>query len=163
MEQSEPTISSILLELADEYSGIVSEREVFERVLARRPSQAKDPYSSIRNKLRYDAIETGWVRLGGGELIPRRVALQGLRFRVIPSEEEFAGDLLSRVWLIPFVSLRLPEPRIEDADGRPIQSRTTTMPSPESSFSFFSSAAQTLGDWFKRTGFEPGDSMIVTI
>ena len=37
MEQSEPTISSILLELADEYSGIVSEREVFERVLARQP------------------------------------------------------------------------------------------------------------------------------
>jgi hypothetical protein len=71
MEQSEPTISSILLELADEYSGIVSEREVFERVLARRPSHAKDPYASIRNKLRYDAIETGWVRLGGGELIPR--------------------------------------------------------------------------------------------
>jgi hypothetical protein len=59
MEQSEPTISSILLELADEYSEIVSEREVFERVLARRPSQAKDPYASIRNKLRYDAIETG--------------------------------------------------------------------------------------------------------
>jgi len=79
MEQSEPTISSILLELADEYSGIVSEREVFERVLARRPSHAKDPYASIRNKLRYDAIETGWVRLGGGELIPRQAALQGLR------------------------------------------------------------------------------------
>ena len=57
MEQSEPTISSILLELAAEYNGIVSEREVFERVLARRPSQAKDPYASIRNKLRYDAIE----------------------------------------------------------------------------------------------------------
>ena len=59
MDQSEPTISSILLELADEYNGIVTEREVFERVLARRPSQAKDPYASIRNKLRYDAIETG--------------------------------------------------------------------------------------------------------
>src|SRR4051794_31246773 len=100
MEQSEPTISSILLELADEYSGIVPEREVFERVLMRRPSQAKDPYASIRNKLRYDAVETGWVRLGGGELIPRKAALQGLRFRVIPSEEEYAGDMLSRVWLI---------------------------------------------------------------
>ena len=111
MEQSEPTISSILLELADEYDGIVAEREVLDRVLARRPSQAKDPYASIRNKLRYDAIETGWVRLGGGELIPRRVALQGLRFRVIPSDDEFAGDMLARVWLIPFVSLRQPAPR----------------------------------------------------
>ena len=163
MEQSEPTISSILLELADEYSGIVSEREVFERVLARRPSQAKDPYASIRNKLRYDAIETGWVRLGGGELIPRQVALQGLRFRVIPSEEEFAGDMLSRVWLIPFASLRQPVPQLEDADGRPIQTSSAHLPGSEGSFSFFSTEAQTLGDWFRRTGFEPGDSMLVTI
>ncbi len=163
MEQSEPTISSILLELADEYSGIVSEREVFERVLARRPSQAKDPYASIRNKLRYDAIETGWVRLGGGELIPRQAALQGLRFRVIPSEEEFAGDMISRVWLIPFASLRQPAPQLEDADGRPIQTSSAHLPGSESSFTFFSSEAQTLGNWFRRTGFEPGDSVLVTI
>ncbi len=163
MEQSEPTISSILLELADEYSGIVSEREVFERVLARRPSQAKDPYASIRNKLRYDAIETGWVRLGGGELIPRQAALQGLRFRVIPSEEEFAGDMISRVWLIPFASLRQPAPQLEDADGRSIQTSSAHLPGSESSFTFFSSEAQTLGNWFRRTGFEPGDSVLVTI
>src|SRR5215212_5806448 len=163
MEQSEPTISSILLELADEYSGIVSEREVFERVLARRPSQAKDPYASIRNKLRYDAIETGWVRLGGGELIPRQAALQGLRFRVIPSDEEFAGDMISRAWLIPFASLRQPAPQLEDADGRPIQTRSAHLPSSEGGLSFFSSEAQTLGDWFRRTGFEPGDSVLVTI
>jgi hypothetical protein len=163
MEQSEPTISSILLELADEYSGIVSEREVFERVLARRPSHAKDPYASIRNKLRYDAIETGWVRLGGGELIPRQVALQGLRFRVIPSEQEFAGDMISRVWLIPFASLREPAPQLEDAEGRPIQTSSAHLPGSEGSFTFFTSEAQTLGDWFKRTGFEPGDSVLVTI
>jgi len=163
MEQSEPTISSILLELAAEYSGIVPEREVFERVLARRPSQAKDPYASIRNKLRYDAIETGWVRLGGGELIPRQAALQGLRFRVIPSDEEFAGDMISRVWLIPFASLRQPAAQLEDADGRQIQSKSAHLPSNEGSFIFFSSEAQTLGDWYKRTGFEPGDSVLITI
>jgi hypothetical protein len=163
MEQSELTISSILLDLANEYDGIVTEREVFDRVLARRPSQAKDPYASIRNKLRYDAIETGWVRLGGGELIPRRIALQGLRFRVIPSEEEFAGDMLARAWLIPFASLRQPAPRLEDADGRPIQTSTTNAPGSEGSFSFFSTEAQTLGNWFKRTGFDPGDSILVTI
>jgi hypothetical protein len=163
MEQSEPTISSILLELADEYSGIVPEREVFERVLARRPSQAKDPFASIRNKLRYDGVDVGWVRLGGGELIPRKAALQGLRFRVIPTDEEFAGDMLSRVWLIPFASLRQPAPQLEDADGRPIQSRGAHLPSGEGGFSFFSSEAQALGDWFRRTGFEPGDSILITI
>jgi hypothetical protein len=163
MEQPEPTISSILLELADAYDGIVAEREIFDRVLARRPSQAKDPYASIRNKLRYDALETGWVRLGGGELIPRRIALKGLRFRVIPSQDEFAGDMLSRIWLIPFVSLRLDVAQIEDASGRTIPTRTATLPGREEGFSFFSSEAQTLGDWYQRTGFEPGDSILITI
>src|SRR5215213_6210374 len=133
------------------------------RVRARRPSQAKDPYASIRNKLRYDAIETGWVRLGSGELIPRQVALQGLRFRVIPTDEEFAGDMISRVWLIPFASLRQPAPQLEDADGRPIQTKSAHLPGSEGSFTFFSSEAQTLGDWFRRTGFEPGDSVLITI
>src|SRR5215211_3286810 len=137
MEQSEPTISSILLELADEYNGIVSEREVFERVLARRPSQAKDPYASIRNKLRYDGVEVGWVRLGGGELIPRKVALQGLRFRVIPSDDEFAGDMLARAWLIPFVSLRQPAPQLEDADGRSLQTSGTHLSNGAGGFTFF--------------------------
>ena len=84
MAQSEPTISSVLLELAEQYDGVVAEREILDRVLAVRPSRAKDPYASIRNKLRWEGVDNGWVRLGGGELIPLRVALKGLRFRVIP-------------------------------------------------------------------------------
>ncbi|HEU5100854.1 MAG TPA: hypothetical protein VFU22_17615 [Roseiflexaceae bacterium] len=162
MEQPERTISSILLELADEYQGVVSEREVFDRVLGRRPSQAKDPHASIRNKLRYDSIETGWVRLGGGELIPRRIVLQGLRFRINPSDDEFANDMLSRVWMVPFASLRQAAPRLEDANGRPLQTYTTSLPAGESGL-LFTAEAQSVGDWFKRTGFEPGDSVLVTI
>src|SRR4029078_7249532 len=86
-----------------------------------------------------------------------------LRFRVIPSDEEFAGDMLSRVWLIPFASLRQPAPQLEEAGGRPIQTSSAHLPGSEGSFTFFSSEAQTLGDWFRRTGFEPGDSILITI
>src|SRR6266508_5655729 len=136
MTQSEPTISSILLELADEYDGIVAEREVLDRVLERRPSQAKDPYASIRNILRYESFESGWVRLGGGKLIPRRIALQGLRFRVIPSDDEFAGDLLARSWLMPFVSLRLQNIQLQDAAGRPIPTKRASLPDTGNRFIF---------------------------
>ncbi|MBK9710015.1 MAG: hypothetical protein IPO81_01575 [Kouleothrix sp.] len=165
MTQSEPTISSILLELADEYDGIVAEREIFDRVLQRRPSQAKDPYASIRNILRYDAADSGWVRLGGGKLIARRVALQGLRLRVIPNGDEIAGDMLARFWLLPFVSPRTPTPNIhlEDAAGKPITSAPSTLPTNQSPLAFTSSDALTLGGWFRRTGFERGDSIVVTI
>jgi hypothetical protein len=163
MTQSEPTISSILVELADQYDGIVAEREVFDRVLERRPSQAKDPYASIRNILRYESLESGWVRLGSGKLIPRRIALQGLRFRVIPSDDEFAGDLLARSWLMPFVSLRIQKLQLQDATGRPISTKSTSLPDTGNRFIFFSGEGLSLDRWFKQTGFEPGDSIIVTI
>ena len=164
MTQSEPTISSILVELAEEYDGIVAEREVLNRVLERRPSQAKDPYASIRNVLRYDSADTGWVRLGGGQLIPRRVALQGLRFRVIPSDDEFAGDLLLRVRLTPFVSARTPLDglRLEDAGGARIRTQVTQLSDAGQSLTFAPNEGLSLGDWFARTKFAPGDSILVT-
>jgi hypothetical protein len=163
MTQSEPTISSILLELADEYEGVVAEREVLDRVLQRRPSQAKDPYASIRNILRYESSESGWVRLGSGKLIPRRIALQGLRFRVMPSDDEFAGDLLARSWLMPFVSLRLQKIQLQDMAGRPILTKKASLPDTGNRFIFSLGEALSLGSWFKQTDFEPGDSIIVTI
>lgn len=163
MTQSEPTISSILLELADEYTSVVAEREVLDRVLERRPSTAKDPYASIRNILRYDGFESGWVRLGGGKLIPRRAALQGLRFRVIPSDDEFAGHLLARSWLMPFVSLRIQQVELQDANGKPIGSKRASLPRSGNQLIFFSGEALTLGRWYQQTGFETGDSIIITI
>ncbi|MFN8568285.1 MAG: hypothetical protein U0Z44_12385 [Kouleothrix sp.] len=163
MTPSEPTISSILLELAEQYDGVVAERDVFARVLERRPSRAKDPYASIRNILRYDSLETGWVRLGGGQLIPRRIALQGLRFRVLPSADEISGDLLARAKLEPFVLLRMPNPRLIDAQSRVIPSATTRLPGSSARFNFSAVDAQTLDGWYRRTRFAPGDSIVITI
>jgi hypothetical protein len=163
MTQSEPTISSILLELAHEYDDVVAERDVLNRVLERRPSQAKDPYASIRNILRYEAFESGWVRLGGGKLLPRRVALQGLRFRVIPSNEEFAGDMLARSWLMPFVSLRIQKIQLQDATGRAIPTKRAALPESGNRFLFSSGEAITLDKWFRQTEFDPGDSILITV
>jgi hypothetical protein len=163
MAQSEPTISSILLELAEQYDGIVAEREILDRVLARRPSQAKDPYASIRSKLRFDGAEIGWVRLGGGELIPLRVVLRGLRFRVIPDSDELAQHMLAYTRLIPFVSLRARGLRLEDAEGRALISHDSSLPIGEGLFGAVSVPAFSLGDWLKRVGFELGDSIIATI
>lgn len=109
MTPSEPTISSILLELAEQYDGVVAERDVFARVLERRPSRAKDPYASIRNILRYNSLETGWVRLGGGQLIPRRSRSRGCAPGCCPAPT-ISGDLLARAKLEPFVLLRSTKP-----------------------------------------------------
>lgn len=163
MALHEPTIASILQQLAAHYHGVVAEREVFDRVLERRPSNAKDPYASIREKLRFGAPRVGWVRLGGGELIPLRVALLGLRFRVIPSDDEFAGDMIERDRLEPFVSRNETNLRLEDVGGRLLPARAATLPIGEGIFGPVAVPALSLGDWFQRVDFQPGDSVIVTI
>jgi hypothetical protein len=108
MPREEQTIATILQDLATQYHGVVAEREVMDRVLERRPSRAKDPYAGIRDKLRYDGPRVGWVRLGGGELIPLHAALEGLRFRIIPSDDEFSGDMIQLSRLTPFVPTGAP-------------------------------------------------------
>ena len=159
----EPTIASILLKLADEYDGIVAERDVFARVLERRPSRAKDPFASIRNLLRYDSFETGWVRLGGGKLMPRHSVLRGLRFRVVPPADAIAADVLARALLEPFVLLRMPNPRLLDEHGRELNSQPQRLPGAQSGFSFASVDGQSLDGWYQRAQFQPGDSILITI
>src|SRR5262245_37766312 len=163
MARDERTISDILQELSAQYDGVVAEREVLDRVLERRPSRAKDPYAGIRDKLRYDGPRLGWVRLGGGELIPLRVALEGLRFRIIPSDDEFAADAITWSKFVPFVSSNQADLRLEDTSGRPLAARSIALPLGEGVFGMSYSAALGLGDWFKRSDFAPGDSIIVTI
>lgn len=163
MAHDEPTIAHILQELSAQYEGIVAEQEVFERVLERKPSRAKDPYAGIREKLRYDAPRVGWVRLGGGQLIPLRVALEGLRFRIIPSADEFAGDMIARSKFAPFVPYNTADLYLEDATGRRLASRDTSLPIGKGILGMNYSAALALGDWFERVQFEPGDSIIITI
>jgi hypothetical protein len=163
MAQHEPTISSILRELAEQYSGVVAEREILDRVLARRPSQAKDPYASIREKLRFEAVTVGWVRLGGGQLVPLRVVLEGLRFRAVPGEEEVDGDVLLRVRLAPFVPLYRRDLRLEDASGRSIPLREVALSLGDGLFGLANAPALGLGEWFRRAGFRLGDSILVTI
>src|SRR5262245_58687215 len=163
MARDERTIADILQELSAQYDGVVAEREVMDRVLERRPSRAKDPYAGIREKLRYEGPRLGWVRLGGGELIPLHVALEGLRFRIIPSDDEFAGDAIAWSKFVPFVSSDQPGLRVEDAAGHAITTRGASLPIGEGIFGPSYSPALGLGDWFKRSDFAPGDSLIVTI
>src|SRR5689334_18436609 len=127
MAREEQTIADILRNLATQYDSVVAEREVMDRVLEHKPSRAKDPYAGIRDKLRYDGPRLGWVRLGGGELIPLRVALTGLRFRIIISEEELAADAIHWSRLAPFVGSG-EDVRLEDADGRPLATHAISLP-----------------------------------
>lgn len=164
MPSHEPTIASILLALSTQYDGPVTERQVLDRVLEQRPSSAKNPYATIRDRLRWDGLALGWVRLDRNELVPLRIVLKGLRFRCIPEDWEIGAGILPMVRLQPFVGLRNPSPLLQEGPG--------------ASFNLLSSVPeqQAHGDdldmylpafdlrhWYRRKRFTAGDSLLVTV
>ena len=164
MAPNTPTIASILQALAAHYDGPVPEREVMDRVLERRPSRAKDPYASIRERLRWEGPLLGWVRMGRGTLLPLRVALSGLRFRCIPSDDEVREGQLDLRLLAPFVLLREDLHRLEDAAGASVPLRFVTPPPIASVLGVsFRSPLLDLRDWYAANGFLAGDSIELSV
>lgn len=164
MPPNEPTIADILQALSTQFDGPIEERQLLDRVLEQRPSKAKNPYATIRERLRWDGPALGWLRLDRNEVVPIHVVLQGLRFRYIPAMWELDAGILPLVRLQPFVGLRDALPRLQDATGTPLtigerypdderrqQSNATMLPG-------FS-----LESWYGQTLFIPGDSIVITI
>jgi hypothetical protein len=136
---------------------------VYDQVLARRPSNAKNPYANMRQHLRFDAPRLGWVWLGGGEIVPLRVVLEGLRFRLIPSGQEIEEGALLWHNMRPFVPYQFVDMMFEDAQGRRITAHETSVQLGEGVFGPVAMPAVELGTWFQQSGFARGDSVLVTV
>jgi hypothetical protein len=159
MTHHEQTIASILRRLANEYDGPVDERRVLERVLEQRPSSAKNPFATIRERLRWDGLSLGWLRLGRGRLMPLRIAIAGLRFRCVPRPLDHAAGLLPLAHLLPFCSTRSLTCALRDSDGNALAFVPVDDDAPHSS----GMPAFDLHAWYTRVGFCDGDSILVTV
>ncbi|NOK59283.1 MAG: hypothetical protein GFH27_549283n258 [Chloroflexi bacterium AL-W] len=163
MSHKGPTIASILEELATQFSGIVAAQAVYDKVLQHRPSQAKDPYASIRDQLRFGAPRIGWVWLGEGQLMPLQTALQGLQFRLIPSEAEVAAGALSTMHLRPFVPYGSTDVQFVHTNGQRIPQRDISLQFDTDTTFLSPTPARHIHTWFTREAFVPGDSILVRI
>jgi hypothetical protein len=164
MPNHEPTIASILRTLAAQYDGPVAERLVLERVLEQRPSNAKNPYATIRERLRWDGPALGWLRLDRSQLVPMHVVLQGLRFRCLPDLWELETGVLPLVRLQPFAGLRGAAPQMQDEAGALLPGVSAiTAPSGRFLDRYASAPAFDLSAWYARNHFTSGDSVLVTI
>jgi hypothetical protein len=162
MSTHEPTIANILRRLAAEHDGPVPERRVLEQVLERRPSSAKNPYATIRERLRWDGLTLGWLRLNRHELVPLRVALQGLRFRCVPRAADVERGILPLAHLQPFVGLRSVIVHLCDNNGAQIAHLDLDADSMFQLPEHFNARSCNLSAWYAHTGFVPGDSILVT-
>lgn len=162
MSHQEPTIATILRLLAAEYDGPIEERRVLERVLERRPSSAKNPYATIRERLRWDGLTLGWLRLNRRQLVPLRIVLQGLRFRCIPRSRDVAAGTLPLAHLQPFVGLRSHDLGLIDSEGRS-QAFVDVDLAEQNPTGQLSTPGFDLTAWYQRNGFVAGDSILVMI
>ncbi|NNJ12018.1 hypothetical protein EKD04_016930 [Chloroflexales bacterium ZM16-3] len=161
MSNQEPTIASILRMLASEYDGPVEERRVLDQVLERRPSAAKNPYATIRERLRWDGLALGWLRVSRGQLMPLHVALNGLRFRCVPRDRDVEAGMLPIAHLQPFAGLRSMGIRLIDDSGALM--RFVDFDPDAAGGASFASPGFDLGTWYARSGFVPGDSILVSV
>ncbi|NTV62123.1 MAG: hypothetical protein HGA65_01130 [Oscillochloris sp.] len=161
MSNQEPTIAHILRMLAREYDGLVEERQLLDKVLERRPSTAKNPYATIRERLRWDGMALGWLRLSRSQLVPLRVVLGGLRFRCLPRAQDIATGTLPFAHIQPFANLQHVDLRMCDMEGErlmvayPDRSQADEAPIVLPGFD--------LRTWYARHGFAVGDSILVTV
>jgi hypothetical protein len=161
MPNQELTIASILRTLVHEYDGPVNERHVLDKVLEHRPSAAKNPYATIRERLRWDGLTLGWLRLSRNELIPLRVALNGLRFRCVPRARDVEAGMLPIAHLQPFAGLPNDDLRLVDTtdNAMPFIDQDPT----EEGAPAYALPGFDLSNWYARTDFVPGDSILVTV
>jgi len=94
MKATLPTINESVERVLAEVDGPIEVNEFYKKVLKIRPSSAKNPTSSIRNNLKMNQEGKSIVFLDRKTIIPLRVALPGIRFRIPLSSEEVTEGVL---------------------------------------------------------------------
>ena len=85
-KEKAPSYEEIITDLLRSTPGPISARELAEKLLAARPSQAKNPLQAMRQHIR-QANGRLLVFLDADTILPLRLAFQGARFR-LPLDRE---------------------------------------------------------------------------
>ena len=176
------TLARVAEAVAAEIDAAIPLDEFLQRVVARYETKSKNPARLVRTNLRYELPRLGIVFLDPKTIIPLRVALQGVRFRVLLDAEQLKhGVLWDDDWFAPFAKPNYsyqpkPEPlAFFDANGQPIPTRSATLkikaPRGEASEVLAAMlgeltnqrAAIDLGGWLRAQKARRGDSVLVTV
>jgi hypothetical protein len=93
-EKSGVTVAQAVEQVLAGLDGPISIEELSARVLAIRPSKAKNPVTLLRNQLRWDHVGKTLVFLDDRTVLPMRLAMQGIRFRIPVDPQETSRGVL---------------------------------------------------------------------
>ncbi|MGQ9585791.1 MAG: IS1096 element passenger TnpR family protein [Anaerolineae bacterium] len=164
-----PTLDQAMEQVVAQLDGPITFDEFVERVLAIWPSKAKTPQRNIRSHMQYRQIGVSLAFLDSQTLIPLRLAMQGVRFRITLDRQEVEqGVVAFRPNFEFFVRWGVPieEMQLLDAAGQPLAFRVVTLePAPQGFWEMVGQKAKgfDLGDWFRAIGVRRRDSILVTV
>ncbi|MFQ5855325.1 MAG: hypothetical protein ACE5LU_06755 [Anaerolineae bacterium] len=143
--------------------------EFAQRLLTIWPSKAKNPAASIRNHLRWKEVGNTLVFLDRQTIVPLRIAMRGVRFR-IPIDPEHAkqGVLIIEPAFRFFLRREIARQDVQllDAAGRLLPVRVVTLEQEVQTIlgrSTYEIPAFDLGDWFRASRVRGHDSVLVTV
>lgn len=149
--------------------GPISRDEFIARVLVIRPSNARNPAASIRNHLRWQEEGRTIVYLDPKTIVPLRIVMRGVRFRIPLSREEVKqGFLLVDPAFRYFLRREIPYEQMDllDEAGRSLPTRVITLKRKVQGLfgpSEYEIPALDLGDWFRAHKVRRDDSILVTV
>jgi len=164
-----PSLYDTIEQVLAQVDGPISVDECAARVLAIYPSRAKNPMTSIRSHLRLEHPGYTLVFLDRHTLMPVRVAMQGVRFRIpLTREEVTRGVLRIEPAFACFHRPRLAPQAMQllEADGRPLAALVETLQQhgkgPLGPYTH-EAPVFNLGDWYGAHRVRRHDSLLVTI
>jgi len=121
---SGPTYETILNDLAASITGPIPLEDVIQQVLARKPSAAKDPKQTVRERLRW-VVPRPFVFLDPKTLLPTRLAMQGARFRLPLGRHGATQGQIAMKWFAFYLPLHFDLQKVQFVDGK---GRTIAVP-----------------------------------
>lgn len=169
-EGSEPlSRSQAIEEIIAQMTAPVDLDEFTRRVLALWPTKAKNPKSGIRQALRYDYIGKSLLYLDEQTLIPIRLAMPGVRFRVRLTRQEIQKGWLFVDPAFQYMAAQdVPSEEfwLEEASGHSIPVNQVTVKSRVKTIFGTQVTEQTafeLDWWYQKHSLRRGDSLLVTV
>lgn len=163
-----PTYTQIMGQLLDSANGPIPMKDFIERVLALRPSKAKNPANAVKTQIRQE-VGRSLVYLDKDYILPARLAMKGVRFRIQLDSDTAStgwvdfGDYLSTYLPARF---RLENIRLLDVNGHPVEFDTKEVNRKEESFlgTFDNNILYAdLGNWLHTHNAHSKDYILFTL
>jgi hypothetical protein len=169
MNEQSLTLSQAVEQVLAGVDGPLAVDELCRQVLAIRPSRAKNPLASVRDHLRSKEAGRTLAFLDAKTVLPLRIAMPGVRFRVPIARQEAERGVL---FVYPAFDHFL-RPGLDPAQAQLLSQEGRTLPvhvvrlqvTVETPFGKIAQevAAFDLGDWFRANRVRRDDSILVTI